>query len=73
MKKLLFGIASLVLFTSLTIQAHNMRWQQLRCTDGTDGVYEICWYTGDGNECDTYREKTRNCDPITDPGDPIIN
>jgi len=39
----------------------DLYWQQLTCTDGSGGTYEICFYTGDGNPCDTHGETTRNC------------
>lgn len=72
MKKLLFGIAFFtgsMLFSSLTVQAEEdiMRWQQMFCRDGSGGMYEICYYSGDGNLCSTHGAKTRDCDPETDP------
>lgn len=72
MKKLLFSLAffmGAMIFGSVSLYAGEeiMRWQQLSCTDGSGGVYEICFYSGDGNQCYTYLEKTRNCDPNTDP------
>ncbi len=76
MKKLLFGIAFMgaMMCTGLSGYgqasvdpvSEEMRWKNLQCTDGSGGTYEICWLTGDGNTCDTYGEKTRYCDPITD-------
>ena len=73
MKKLIFGLAFLgaMSLSGVSVNAQGMggpgggedekRWQQLHCTDGTGGTYEICFYTGDGNTCDTHGAKTRNC------------
>jgi len=38
-----------------------LRWQRMWCTDGSGDTYEVCWLTGDGNECSTYGEQTRSC------------
>ncbi|WP_339751225.1 hypothetical protein [Algoriphagus aquimarinus] len=75
MKKLLFGMAffmGAMMFSIGNLQAEEdeMRWIQLDCTDGSGGTYEICWLTGNGNVCDTYWERTRDCDWVTDPIDP---
>ncbi|WP_086542471.1 hypothetical protein [Algoriphagus antarcticus] len=68
MKKLLFGTAfflGAIFFTSLSVQAEEdiMRWEQMFCTDGSGGTYEICFLTGDGNQCFTWYDTTRDCDP----------
>lgn len=70
MKKLIFGLAffGAMAISGVSVNAQGTggagdekRWQQLSCTDGSGGTYEICFYTGDGNTCDTHGEKTRNC------------
>lgn len=38
------------------------KWQQLWCTDGSGGTYEICYMIGDGNPCPTWGITTRDCD-----------
>ncbi len=66
MKKLLFGMAFMgfMMFVGVSVQAQELelRWNQMPCTDGSGGQYEICFYTGDGSLCSTWGEKTRECD-----------
>jgi len=72
LKKLLFGMAFFIgamMFSTVNVQAEELvlRWRNLTCSDGSGGTHEICWASGNGDICTTYGEKTRNCDPWTDP------
>lgn len=37
------------------------RWLNLPCLDGSGGTYEICFYSGDGNICPIWGQRTRDC------------
>lgn len=58
----LFIISFLVSFENkIAFADDELRWKQMHCTDGSGGTYEICFYSGDGNTCDTWGERTRDC------------
>lgn len=70
MKKVFFG---LIMFSALlsspmlgfgqaSVDPGNnpYKWKQLTCPS-TGESYEICWLTGDGNECSTWGSTTRSC------------
>jgi hypothetical protein len=50
--------------TSHSEEVTTMRWKQKLCEDGYTS-YEICQFLGDGNLCDQWGMRTRNCSPST--------
>ena len=57
-----FALNNTTLQTSQTTNEFLVkRWKQEECPNG--GTFEICMYSGDGNVCDKYLEKTRECFP----------
>ncbi len=55
-----FNEVEMALENAVAGSESTLRWKQMYCTNGP-GVYEICFYTGDGNSCSTWGEVTRDC------------